>query len=284
MPRLPLTRGRLSAAIVLGLLAASLSTAPAQEEPQARQRLEFMQAAVEAMEPEASELKSKAALAAAAKPLLRYNDPTRGGSKEAGTNLLLDAGIWRLGSEGRPTALVTVELYQASSGSRVLAYEFLSLAGSKFSLKHKAEAVRWDATGSAVEWKELPDAAKPAASPAARLTQMRQLVRRFGATERLKGESIECRLMAQPFDRYHAEADKIADGAIFALANGTNPEVGIALETDGDRWRFAVLRMTSAELRVTLDGREVAAYEHFNGRGLTGGPYYNAAIKLDPGK
>src|SRR4051794_19213566 len=116
---------RLSAVTALGLLAASLSTAPAQEEPQARQRLELMQAAVEAMEPEASELKSKAALVAGAKPLLRYNDPTRGGSKEDATNLLLDAGIWRLGGEGRPTAFVTVELYQAPGGRRVLAYEFL---------------------------------------------------------------------------------------------------------------------------------------------------------------
>src|SRR5947199_9725055 len=115
-----------------------------------------MQAAVRNLEPEASELKSKAALAVGSKPLLRYSDPTRGGIKEAATNVLLDAGVWRLGAEGRPTALVTVEIYQNPDGSRVLAYEFLSLTETKFSLKHKTEKVRWDATGSALGLKELP--------------------------------------------------------------------------------------------------------------------------------
>src|SRR4051794_25382900 len=65
--------------IALGLLASSIASASAQEEPQAKQRLEFMQAAVASLEPEASDAKSKAALAVVPKPLLRYNDPTRGG-------------------------------------------------------------------------------------------------------------------------------------------------------------------------------------------------------------
>jgi len=38
-----------------------------------------MQAAVRSLEPESSELKTKAALTVASKPLLRYSDPTRGG-------------------------------------------------------------------------------------------------------------------------------------------------------------------------------------------------------------
>src|SRR5438045_5924 len=42
------------------------------------------------------------------KPLLRYSDPTRG---IAGTNVLLDASVWRLGDKGRPLALVTLEIY-----------------------------------------------------------------------------------------------------------------------------------------------------------------------------
>ena len=52
----------------------------------------------------------------------RFNDflpratyPTRGGVL-ATTNVLLDAGVWRLGTEGRPTALVTVEIYQNPNG------------------------------------------------------------------------------------------------------------------------------------------------------------------------
>ncbi len=280
MAHLPSSRGRLA---VLGLLVSSACLA-AQEEPQAKQRLERMQAAVENLEPESSELKAKAALTFAAKPLLRYSDPTRGGVNEAAANVLLDAGVWRLGTEGRPTALVTVEIYQAPDGSRVLAYEFLSLSEAKFSLRHKTERIRWDATGSALALKELPDAPKPAATAAARLAQMRQLARRFAAKERIKDESIECRLLPQPIDRYQSAGEKIVDGALFAFANATNPEVGVVFETDGQRWRYGTLRLTSAESSVTLDGRQVAAYDGFNPRGRTDGPYHNAAHRIDMGK
>src|SRR5262249_14854009 len=153
-----------------------------------------------------------------------------------------DASVWRLGAEGRPTALVTVELYQAPNRSRVLSYEFLSLTGKKFSLKHKTEAVRWDPAGSALDLKDVADAPKRAAAAAARLAQMRQLAKRFAATERYMNELVECRLMAQPIDRYHSEAERIADGAIFALAHGTNPEIGVVFESDGERWRYGILR------------------------------------------
>jgi hypothetical protein len=280
MLSLPAGRSRFASRVALVLVGASFAASSAQDEPEAKQRLEVMRAAVGSLEPVSSELKSKAALAVAPIPLLRYSDPTRGETKVGSSNILQDAGVWRLGAEGRPTALVTVELYRAPDGSRVLAYEFLSLTGTKFALKHKTEPrVRWEPAGSALELKELPDAPKPAATAGARLTQMRQFARRFAATERLKDDLIECRLMAQPIDRYHSEAEKIADGAIFALANGTNPEIGIVFESDGERWRYGVLRLGAAEMHVTLDGRQVAAYEHFDARGRTDGPYHNAAVR-----
>lgn len=276
----PTGRCWLPAGAILGLLAASAALVSGQDDPEAKRRLELMQAAVGSLEPSSAGLKPDGALAASAKPLLRYSDPTRGGIKEAAPNVLLDAGIWRLGAEGRPTALVTVEIYRNPDASRALAFEFLSLTDAKFSLKHKSEKVRWDPTASGLALKELPDAPRPAATAAARLAQMRQLARRFAARELVNKESIECRLLAQPIDRYSSAADKIDDGAIFAFANGTNPEVGVVLESDGARWRYGVLRLTAAESGVTLDGEPVAAYEHFNSRGRTDGPYHNAAHKI----
>jgi hypothetical protein len=169
---------------------------------------------------------------------------------------------------------------------------FLSLTETKFTLKHKTEQVRWDAPSSALALKELPKAPKPAATAARRLAQMWQLVRRFAVQERLNGtgalppgqanknDSIECRLLAQPIDRYHSAADKIVDGAIFAFANGTNPEVGIVFETDGERWHYGSLRLSAAALSVALDGREVAAYEIYNDRG----PYHIAYYRIARGK
>lgn len=271
-------------ALLLALLVSSVSPVLAQDEAQAKQRLEFMQAAVASLELESSGSKPKAAFTFASKPLLRYSDPTRGSSKESATNVLLDASVWRLGTEGRPVALVTVEIYQAADASRLLAYEFLSLSATKYALKHKTEKIRWDPAGSALKLEELPDAPRPAATAAARLAQLRQLARRFGASERLNDESIECRLMTQPIDRYQSEAETIVDGAIFAFANGTNPEVGVVFESDGERWRYGTLRLSAAELSITLDGRQVAAYDRFNARGRTDGPYHNAAHKIAMGK
>jgi hypothetical protein len=261
------------------------SVAPADDDQDAKKRLEYMQSMVASLVPESTELKAKSALALAPKPLLRYTDPTRGGVKsEAAVNVLLDACVWRLGTEGRPTALVTLELYQYPNGSRVLSYEFLSMTGAKFSLKHKTENVNWDATASGLSLKDLPDGPKPATTQAARLTQMRQLARRFGAKESFNKEPIECRLLAQPLDRYQYEADKITDGAIFALANGTNPEIGILLETDGEHWKYGILRLCAAEVKVTLDDKDLVTFEKFDARGRRDGPYNSGSHKVETGK
>lgn len=236
-----------------------------------------MQAAVASLEPESLELKSKAALAVVPKPLFRYSDPTP-------RIACLDAAVWRLGAEGRPTALVTVEIYQAPDGSRVMSYEFLSLTKKQFSLKHKTEAVRWDATASGLDLKELPRASEPAATDAARLAQMREMARRFAAKERYTDGTTQSRLVAQPIDRYQSETEKIVDGAIFVLANGTNPEIGIVLEADGARWRYGIIRFCSAEATVTLDGKDVVVFERFSGRGGSDGSYNLGSYRLGRGQ
>ena len=271
--------------MLVGFVVLSAGSALAQDESEAKQRLEFMQSELGNLEVKSDESMPKAALTFTSKPLLRYSDPTRGGVGQVPTaNILLDAGVWRLGTEGRPTALVTIEIYQAPDRSRVVSFEFLSFTESKFALKHKTENVYWNATASALNLKELPDAPKPAAAVAARLTQMRQLVRRFAAKETYRNQPIDCRLLAQPIDRYESTANKIVDGAIFAFANGTNPELGVVFESDGERWGYGVVRLTGAEASVTLDGREVAAFKEFGIRGPKDGPYNNGMYKIPVGK
>jgi hypothetical protein len=267
------------AGVGFGLFVLSVSSVHGDDEQEAKKRLEYMQAALTNLEIKSSDLKAKA-LVVSDKPLLRYSDPTRGLDEKAPKNILLDAGVWRLGTEGRPTALIGIEMYQPPTGPRILSYEFLSLTETKFSLKHKTEDIRWDATASGLTLKELPEAPKAAATAAGRLTQMRQLVRRFGAKERFNKDLIDCRLLAQPIDRYTSEADKIVDGAIFALANGTNPEIGIMLETDGTHWKYGILRLTSAESLVTLDDKEVESYAQFR-YDTKEGPYNGGWYKFE---
>lgn len=269
---------------------AALTTVPfgytgrAADDPDADRRLGQMRAAVTALTPSTTVLKP-AALAVGPTPLLRYSDPTRGGVKEENANnVLLDAAVWRLGGTGRPTALVTTEVYQLRTGERLLSFEFLSLTDERFTLTHPTEPVRWDATASGLARKELADAPRPAGTPAGRLAQMRQFARRFAARETFNKDTVECRLVAQPFDRYQSPAEKVIDGAVFALANGTNPEVGLLFEADGDGWRYAVLRLGAAEMVVSLDGQEVAKFEAFNSKGRTDGAYNSGLMPLPPAK
>jgi hypothetical protein len=226
-----------AAQVFLVLLVLLSSSVSADDDPQAKHRLRVMEKALGKLEPESSELKTKAALTFASKPLLRYSDPTRGVIGTGTSTVLLDGSVWRLGTEGRPTALVTIELYGVSGAPNWLVYEFLTLTKTKFSIKHKEEKIRrWEPTEAGLTLKELPEAPKPAATAAARLAQMRQLARRFAAKERIRKELIDCRLMTQPIDRYQSKVDKIVDGAIFVHVNSTNPEVGVVIETDGNRW------------------------------------------------
>src|SRR5262245_35575632 len=81
-------------------------------------------------------------------PVMRYSDPTRGTTEE---NVLIDATVWRIGAEGRPTGLVTLEIYRATAETGILAYEFSSFVPDRFSLASKtAAAVVWEPAGPAL--------------------------------------------------------------------------------------------------------------------------------------
>src|SRR5688500_16839893 len=84
----------------------------------ARERLRLMQSISAGFSAETDEIDDRSRLEFAAKPLLRYSDPTRG--LENATTLL-DASLWRLGESGRPTAIVTLEMYRAPNQPDVLA-------------------------------------------------------------------------------------------------------------------------------------------------------------------
>ncbi len=239
------------------------------DEAARKQRLVLMEQTIAGFEAKSEAGLSNPALTFTAKPLLRYSDPTRG----AGANVLLDASVWRLGEAGRPTALVTLEIYRAADGAALLSYEFAALADAKFSLRHKQrDEIAWEATGSAVSLSPLADAPSPAKSAAGRLNQMRGLARQFTVRETLDGESIECRLLAQPIDRYSSADDKIVDGAIFAFANGTNPELAVLLECDDTRWSYGVVRLSAAASTLQHQGREVANFPKGDFLGARG-PY-----------
>jgi hypothetical protein len=258
---------------------ASLSRLAAAQDDAAEQRMSLMRAAIDDFAVSSQEIDSEPALRFATRPLLRYSDPTRGFS---GGQSLLDATVWRLGEQGRPTALVTLEIYRAADDAR-LSYEFVSLTPAAFELARRADpVVRWLATKTDLQIRPLDDAPPPAKTASGRLVQMREIARRFRVRETTVNDVVvDCRLLSQPIDRYQAEGEEIVDGVVFAFANGTNPELGLLIETDGETWSYGAVRLSAAATSVLLGEREVASFPYYGDARATTGPYTAKRRKIE---
>lgn len=180
-------------------------------------------------------------------PVLRYSD---------GVTQVPDGSLYLWTHQGRPEAVVCI--WYHPDGRRY--HEFQSL--SEGLLVAEAEGmVWWKPEMPGVEFREMTDADPPAARKPQRLLQMRTLARRFSAavSDEKYGRQ-ELRLLAQPVYRYGSADEPVADGAVFAFAKGTNPEILVLIEArtadDGKRrWHYAPARMSSRRCEVHFDGR-----------------------------
>lgn len=250
---------RIMQILALAIVARGTPSRGAEGEPEtpkadraAKARLEMMRKVINDFDVRSLQVEPAAALKFRQEPLLRYNDPSRPGDK--GAQSLLDATVWRLGETGRPTAIVTLEVYPRGEATAVLSYEFVSLSPLAFEIKN-SRGVTWTPSSTQLKIVPLPDAPEPADAKRSRLAQMRQLARRFTAQAEWRGDKTECRLLAQPIDRYDDEATGIVDGAVFVFANGANPEMALLLECSKKNWSYGVLRLTAAMLTAQLDGK-----------------------------
>jgi hypothetical protein len=224
---------------------------------------EYLQSVVDSMRVKLGEGESQA-FEVRRTPLLKYSDPARG---------YLAAGVWRLGDAGRPKALVAIEYWlRAETNEPRLMFEFMSLAPAKFELNSEKDGTTWRTDGTAPEFVPLRAAPPPAPTEQQRLAQMRSLARRFTVSETEKGEFASLRLLPQPIDRYKSPDEDIQDGATFVFAYGTNPELAMLIECTEENWRYALMRMSWAELVVELDGREAARLPQLMGF-PSSGPY-----------
>lgn len=178
-----------------------------------------------------------------ANPIFRYSDPARG---------YVAAAVWRLGDEGRPKALLTSELDRFKSGRPCISHEYSSLTTERFSIT--LDGMHWAPTGTLYEFKPIPNAPQPEKTPQRRFRQLRELAKRFAGHEVVEKERCELRLLSQPVDRYVPSGAERADGAVFFFTFGTNPEIVLLIESDGERWHYAAGRMAGAdEIVLTLD-------------------------------
>ena len=105
--------------------------------------------------------------------------------------------LW-LGEADRPE--LAVQVYQTRRD--IWNQEFSSLATSPL-IATAARMVDWRPTRAGVAFKPVPDAPKPAETPAQRLRQIRTLAAEFSAEDNYREKSWQpLRMLSTPFARY----------------------------------------------------------------------------------
>jgi hypothetical protein len=189
-------------------------------------------------------------------PVMKYTDVPR---------QIEMATLWVWHDEGRPVALGKVEAYQREGGPKWL-YCFTSASTGLVEAKWP-QGRRFQAKKHGIEWTALNGPA-PQANAAGRRRQMKELFQRFTATSKddVLKTSDELRPLARPLHEYSSPRHNVVQGLLCGFAaNGTNPDVLIALEAVGkadDRkspqsWRYGVVCMTASGVSVTIDRAEV---------------------------
>ncbi|WP_162667414.1 hypothetical protein [Gemmata massiliana] len=204
-------------------------------------------------------------------PVSRFSNPTR--------NVSTDGAIFVWLSGERPVAVGSLWIGDEGTVRR----EFASLSDQALQCRRN-EKVVWAPKSDGFAMKPLPDAPKPATTPALRLAQMRKLAARYSgefAVPTGKGWE-DLRLMPQPLYRYTTDKGA-AEGAIFALAQANDPEMLVVLELASPKpgapqtWSYGIARMSSAQMRVRLDDKEIWSVKaYWSNPRATEDPYQEA--------
>lgn len=199
-------------------------------------------------------------------PVFRHAQPARGNDVGA-------VWLW-VDPLGRPVVIGDTFTWSVNRTDRHVTQEFHSLVDIALEVRLDGR-VRWSPRAQAIGWRPVPDAPVAADSKAGRTREARAIARRFsGHTTDAMGGRWELRTIPQPVHQYDLseKADRQA-GALFALCQGTDPEVWLALEcrqvADGARWHYACAAFTDYEVRVLLDDKEVwqqGRFDHANHR------------------
>ena len=185
-------------------------------------------------------------------PVLRYTNPLRG-------DVYSDLFVWT--HEGRPEVVASVNSWY--SPRRYLGVAVTSLSLEKL-IGTREEQEIWRPRSAGIELRPVRGAAAPAGTPSQRLMQMGVLARQFTAEYQRKARYNEggpLRLLSRPLYRYERTSDEVQDGALFALADGTSPQLNLVIEsrrtTTGYGWLYALAPNNSVKYRVLHNDREV---------------------------
>ncbi|MBW3596394.1 MAG: hypothetical protein KY475_03855 [Planctomycetes bacterium] len=169
-----------------------------------------------------------------------------------------DVYIWT--HEGRPEVVAAIT--SVYGRRRAMETEIHSLSAGLPLLRHR-EKVVWQPERPGIKLMPIPNAPRPGSTAASRLRQMRTMAAYYAVSaEYGKMSTEELRLLPAPIYRYASESRRVTDGALFAFARGTDPEVFLMIEArkgeGGEVWQYALVRFVGhAALRAKRDGREI---------------------------
>lgn len=179
-------------------------------------------------------------------PIVRYTNPVTSQFAEGTTFLWLDGK--------RPLAAVSPSLRDTG----VVYWELSALSDEPLQLTRDGKPV-WTPKSANRPSAKLPDGPEPAATAAARLTQLRAQARRFRLREQRRETWQDGRLLTQPLYQWEAPEQGVLQGALFGFAETTDPELLLLFEarqvpgTPHAEWWFAVAKMTSSPCELSLD-------------------------------
>jgi len=243
----------LSICLIVSLLCC-LPQAATAARPTGKARLEEMTERVKAMKVDGDNSKG---LKFETKPLLRFTDPTR---------KLEDATLWRLGKKGRPKAILILEKYEQD---QIPAYEVAvtsndppeHIIGPNWTVRPK---------GKQLEWSVMRNVPKPSANPRLRLSQMKQILRKFKISETFQRQTYSLRMLPKALTEYKDEEAGILAGGIFVFSHGTNAELLLIVEVHKEgkkpeNWRVATARVGGAAFEVKFDGKPFRSIPEWRG-------------------
>jgi hypothetical protein len=166
--------------------------------------------------------------------------------------------------EGRPAAITSIFKYFTVKDE--FSAELHSLAEGPLVAVKDGQAV-WQPAEAGVVFSALADSPAPAGSAAGRLSQMRGLARAFSGTMTTFDQTTDqLRLLPQPLVRYAGDEQHPVDGAVFAFARATDPDVLLLLEARAAsgkdlKWHYALARMHCGALSMNHRAKEIWSVE-----------------------
>jgi hypothetical protein len=240
------------------------------EEAEQKERLELLKRQAAAYEVTLN-TSPASRLAFHGEPLLRFNNAVGG---------VID-GIGVMWKEGERPAIFA-QIFLLKNGMWI--HECQSMASAGLSMR-LGKVTKWEPEEAALKLTPLPDAPRAADTALKRLVQMKAQAARFSASDDFKINAgdretsrYELRLLPTPVYRYQDAKRGINDGAVFAFVHGTDPELFLVLEHqgEGDRagWFYALAPMTCWAVQARLGKTEVWSVPERLGKSTRQGPYH----------